>query len=211
MAQDIKLKGEWSSVPGIYVPKQEGGVAYFADPTPTTATAADVASTKYFLNDQGVLTQGTGTMGTSNWTLLTSQEFTVNTTSTTNTSVGTITLPNNDYGKEDIIWVHVRDKAGKRSGYVYGTDSIFMSYKLANNDTSYLGVRAVEVTYVTSDGVYTGVVTAYGVYAYRLYYTSSDHSVRIYSRYNATYGTIDGTFKCDVYKLTTPSGFTMYA
>ncbi len=153
----------------------------------------------------------TGQLAASNWTLLASQEFTVNTENTSNTSVGDIQLPNNNYGKEDIIWVHIRDKAGKRNGYLYGSDTIFLSWQLANNNTNALSIRPTELVYVSADGAYTGVASAYGVYAYRLYYTSSNHYVRIYSRYNASYGTINGTFKCDVYKLTTPSGFTMYA
>lgn len=196
----------------VVVPLPGGGDHHIitgVDISDTTAVAADVATGKYFYTADGTKTAGTA--AASNWTLLATKDITVSTTGTSATSVDTITLPDNNYGKEDLIWVHIRDKAGKRTGYLYGSDAVFISYKQANGDTGYMGVRPVELLYVNADGAYVGVASAYGVYPYRLYYTSSNHYVSIYSRYNASYGTIDGTFKCDVYKLTTPSGFTMFA
>ena len=150
--------------------------------------------------------------GGSNWTLLASTDFTVNTTSTSNTSVGNITLNLSDYNDyQTILWVHIRDKAGKRTGYFYGSDTMFFHYNLANNSTGASSIRAVVLFNVNSTGSYSETATAYGVYAHRLYYTSSNHYVQIYSRYNSSYGTINGTFKVDVYKLTMPSGMTLFA
>ena len=64
MAQNIEIAGvQYNAVPAISVPKQGGGAALFADPSPTTAAAADVAAGKLFLSDQGVLTEGTGSGG----------------------------------------------------------------------------------------------------------------------------------------------------
>ena len=64
MAQSISLWGaQYSDVPSVELPKTGGGTALFADPSPTTAVASDVAASKYFLNAQGELTLGTGTGG----------------------------------------------------------------------------------------------------------------------------------------------------
>lgn len=150
--------------------------------------------------------------GGSNWTLLATTEYTVNTTNTSNQSVGNIQLTLSDYNDpQTVLWVHIRDKAGKRAGYIYGSDALFFHFALANGTTTSSTTRPGSLFYVNSSGNYAinGSV-GYGVYAYRLYYTSSSHYVQIYSRYNSSYGTINGTFKVDVYKLTMPSGMTLF-
>lgn len=51
-------------------------------------------------------------------------------------------------------------------------------------------------------------VGAYGVYAYSI---SSAGKILIYSRYNSTNTlTIDGTYLIEVYKLTLPTGETIF-
>lgn len=200
----------------------------------TTAVASDVAQGKYFYLATGEKVVGTssgggtggvtqdqdgylvlddegGGGGGSNWTLLATQEYTVSTTSTSNTSVGDITLTLGDYADpQTVLWVHIRDKAGKRAGYFYGSDTMFFHYQLANGNTNSLSTRPVMVFYGNDSNNYSGGATAYGVYPYRLYYTSTYHYLDIYSRYTASYGTIDGTFKVEVYKLTMPSGMTLF-
>lgn len=60
MAQNITLLGaSYSNVPAVDLPKTGGGTATFTDVTDTTATAADVASGKYFYTSAGVKTEGT--------------------------------------------------------------------------------------------------------------------------------------------------------
>lgn len=214
MGKNITWLGvSYTGVEAMTLPLTGGGEALFSDASVTTAVESDVAQGKIFLKADG--SQGTGTSsgggGSSNWTLLASQEFTVNTTSTSNKSVGDISLTLSDYNdKNTVLWVHVRDKAGKRNGYAYGTDTIFFHYQLANDSTNSLSVRPVMNFSVSSSGTYSGTASAYGVFGYRLYYTSSSHYVQIYSRYNSSYGTINGTFKCDVYKLTMPTGTTLF-
>ena len=64
MAQNITLLGaSYSAVPAVTLPKTGGGSALFADPSPVTAVAADVAQGKYFINSSGDLEEGTGSGG----------------------------------------------------------------------------------------------------------------------------------------------------
>lgn len=200
----------------------------------TTAVASDVAQGKYFYLATGEKVAGTSSGGTggvtqdqdgylvlsdqggggggSSWTLLATQEFAVSTTSTSNTSVGDITLTLDDYADpQTVLWVHIRDKAGKRAGHFYGSDAMFFHYQLAVDNNNSLSTRPLGVFYVNASGNYgCGAASGYGVYADRLYYTPSSHYVQIYSRYTSSYGTIDGTFKVEVYKLTMPSGMVLF-
>lgn len=60
MAQNVTYYGDWEAVPYVTLPKAEGGTAPFTDVTDTTASAADVASNKYFYTAAGARVQGTG-------------------------------------------------------------------------------------------------------------------------------------------------------
>lgn len=209
MAQNVTLmNANYSDVPAVLLPKTGGGTARFDDASITTATASDVLSGKKFLASDGTITTGTLT-GT--WKKIGTAEFTVNTTSTSNQEVGFVNIPLADYNnKEIIVWVHIRDKAGKRQGYFYGGDSMFFNYSLANNTTSSVATRPLVGFNYDSTGKYVAGASGYGVYGERLYMTSSDHKIRIYSRYNSSYGTINGTYVVDVYALTMPSGLTLF-
>lgn len=82
MAQNITLMGaSYSDVPGVNLPKTGGGQAYFADTTPTTAVASDVASGKIFFLSDGSQTTGTASGGGS----LTVATKTLTNTATTQT------------------------------------------------------------------------------------------------------------------------------
>lgn len=210
MAQNITLMGaSYSDVASILLPKTGGGTASFVDITDTTAAAADVASGKYFYTASGVRTQGTASGGgTSPWTKLASQENSVNTTSTTAASAFTIALGSAYYTKDKIIWVHIRDKAGKRAGYFYGSDAFFLNYYKADGLTTTLSVPAVVIFRYTTSSALAATAGQYGVYGYSI---NSSGTLTVRRRYNSSYSlTINGTYVTNVYALDPPSGITLF-
>ena len=209
MSQNITLLGaSYSDVPAVQLPKTGGGTASFFDVSDTTASASDVASGKYFYTSAGVKTQGTGSGGTSPWVLLGSTTLTVNTTSTTAASAGTIDCGSSAFTKDDVIWVHIRGQGGKRSGYFYGSDTIFINHQKANGSTSTFSAPAVEYIRVSSSGTYTTATGSYGVYGYSI---NSSGTVTIRRRYNSTNTlTINDKFDVYVYKLSLPGTLTLF-
>ena len=71
MAQNINFKGEWLNVPGVNLPKNGGGTAYFADASVITAARSDVAQGKIFLDATGQPQTGTNQGGGGSPTLQT--------------------------------------------------------------------------------------------------------------------------------------------
>lgn len=64
MAQDVTFYGAWTEVPYVTLPKTEDGTPVaFTDVSDTTASAADVNSSKWFYNANGVRIKGTSTNG----------------------------------------------------------------------------------------------------------------------------------------------------
>jgi len=204
MSQNITLMGaNYSAVPAVTLPKTGGGTATFTDVTDTTADASDVANTKYFYTAAGVRTQGTNSGGGgSSWTKIgNTTELTVNTTSTTAESAGTISIGSAYYTKDQIIYVRVRDKNGKQDGYFYGSDAFFMNYQKANGATTTLSTPAV-ICYRYNSNALAAQAGQYGVYGYSI---SSSGTLTIRKRYNSTYSrTINSTYLIDVYALTPP-------
>lgn len=210
MAQDITLMGaSYSAVPAVTLPKTGGGTASFTDVTDTTAAAADVASGKYFYTAAGVRTAGTSSGGGgSSWELIASTTMTVSTTSTSAQSAGTVALGSAAATADAIIWVHVRDTEGKRAGYFYGSDAIFVNANKANGSTTAFTGAGVTTIRCNSSGTYTGYTGAYGVYGYSI---ANNGTLTVRRRYNGTYSlTVNSDYKVDVYKLVPPSGMVLF-
>ena len=210
MAQDITLMGaSYSAVPSVLLPKTGGGTAQFDDTTISSnaAAASDIASGKLAYVNGSLVTGTSSGGGGSSWTLLGSKEMTISTTGTSNTNQGDITC-SGAFTKDDIIWVRIRDKAGKKSGYMYGTDTIFLNANKANGSTSTYSTKMTTVIRYSTSSQWACYIGNYGVYAYSI---SSAGKILIYSRYNSTNTlTINGTYVIEVYKLTLPTGKTIF-
>lgn len=211
MAQNITLLGaSYSDCPAILLPKTGGGTARFDDASVTTATAADVASGKIFLAADGTITTGTssGGGGSSPWKHILTQEVSVTTSSTSAATAATLQCGSEIVTADKIVWVHVRDKAGPRAGYFYGTDSYFANTYKANNATTTFQTPAVEILRFTTSSVFAASAAAYGVWGYSI---SRTGALVIRQRYNSgSTLTIDGTYVVDVYTLELPSGLTLF-
>ena len=210
MAQNITLQGaSYSAVPSILLPKVGGGQASFVDVTDTTATAADVASGKYFYTSSGVRTQGTSSGGGGSGVIkVASTSYTVSTTSTSAATVATWDTGHTEIWTSDkVLYVKVIDHAGKRDGYFYASHNFFIKLANITSTTNSNGLRLI-VRYQTStyaQNPYTGT-TGYGVYADQV---SSDGSIRIRRRYNSgTSLTINGTYDVEAYLIDVGTLFT---
>ena len=218
MAQNITLMGaSYSGVPAVTLPKTGGGTARFDDASVTTATASDVASGKVFLASDGTITTGTssgGGGGSSSWTKVAETSYQVSTTSTSAGTVATWKTGHSELWTSDkFVYVRVRDTAGKRNGYFYGTDQLFLlPYSKNAQSTSSSSVCGRITTCVNNDHYEingTSNTTSYGVFADFLY---NDGRIRIRSRYNSNYSrTIDGTYKVEVYLLDPAGGIPIFA
>lgn len=209
MSQNITLMGaSYSDVPAVTLPRTGGGAASFFDVSDTTAAAADVVSGKYFYNAAGVLTEGTSSGGGSSWTLIKTSENAVSTTSTSAGSAFTLALGSAYYTKDKIIWVHIRDKAGKQAGYFYGSDAFFINYYKADGLTTTLSTPAVVIYRYTTSSALAATAGQYGVYGYSI---NSSGTLTVRRRYNSNYSlTINGTYVTEVYALDPPSGVTLF-
>lgn len=186
-----------------------------------TGTAVTVSASELVSGNKAITANGTDidvanystvsvnvSGGTSNWTLIASGTLTVNTTSTSAGSAGTISCGSAAWTATDIIWVRIRGQSGKRNGYFYGSDAIFANYRAKNGSTSADSVPAVQYYRVGTDGLYVSATGSYGVYAYSL---ATNGTLTVRRRYNATNTlTINDKFDVEVYKLTLPTGKSLF-
>lgn len=142
--------------------------------------------------------------GTSSYTLVKSLEEAVSTSSTT---ASIITNFGYTFDASKMYLITVRDKAGPRNGYFYGTDTVFLP--VASGTLNRYAVRRTYsyasntmTVYVTTNGLHTG---QYGVYPDEI--AASTGSMNVRARYNATNSlTIDGTYIINAYEIAYPSG-----
>lgn len=152
----------------------------------------------------------TGTLkGGYGYTKLGEGEVTVNTSSTAQTQQLAIQCGEEAYTQDRMIYVRIRDKAGKRPGYFLGTDNFFFNSRKASGTTHDCDHCARVLYYRTTySSYYAYTRDPYGIYAYSI---SKEGEVRIYSKYSSGYsGIIDGTYKVEVYALDYPDGISPF-
>ena len=156
---------------------------------------------------------GGGGGGDSAWTKLAEQDITVSTSSTSSTDVGTISAGAEAWTSAKMVYVRVRDKAGKRNGYFYGSDVFFINERAANGSTSDLTTMAGHLNSYINDA-WTGLGFNMSGYGYGVYATKlkNNGDVVIESKYNSNNSrTIDGTFHVEVYTLEWPDNVSPFA
>lgn len=143
------------------------------------------------------------------WELIKSQTLAgIARTSTSAATAGTIALGSSAFTATDMIWVQVRDTAGPRANYFYGSNSLFVNANKANGTTTTFTAPAIETIRCTTAGALAGYSGGYGVWGYSI---SSSGSLTVRMRYNSSYSlTIDGDYKVDVYRLTPPDGVELF-
>lgn len=152
----------------------------------------------------------TGTLkGGYGYTKLAEKDITINTTSTSQIEQTTIDCGSEAFTKERIIYVRIRDKAGKRDGYFLGTDNFFVNGRKANNENYECESGCRIIIRRTNYGTYSTYANyTYGVYAYSI---TPAGVVKICSRYHSSYpGTINGTYHIEVYALDYPDAVSPY-
>lgn len=138
------------------------------------------------------------------FTLIGSGEYTVSSTSTTSAQVGTIDCSEDPYVANKIVYVRVRDKAGKRNGYYLGSDCFMLNNYYADQGQSTVWSYVLaSCCYCDSSGQVLSTQNTYGLFPAQV---SAYKQVMIYRRYNGVLGTLNGTFAVDVYLLDYPSG-----
>lgn len=199
------------------------------DITDTTAVASDVATGKVFYTADGTQTTGsssaivpTGTLNItandtydvtnyasanvnvsgSSWTKIAETSYTVSTTNTSGELIATWETGHSElWTSSAFAWVHIRDTAGKRNGYFYGNDTVFLNRGI--NYVTNVGGRFR--LYYQSNKYSAGVdggTTGRGVYPLAIW---NNGDIEIYACYSSTYSkTIDGTYSVEVYLLTPP-------
>ena len=147
----------------------------------------------------------------SSWTKVAETTYQVSTTSTSTTMVAAWETGHSEiWTGSKRVYVRIRDTAGKRAGYFYGSDNFFILTPDVDSFTkSIQGVGSV--LRVESDGTY-GISNVsnggYGVYASTLY---DDGKISIYRRYHSSRSlTIDGTYSVEVYLLDPPTGAPIF-
>ena len=148
--------------------------------------------------------------GDSAWTKIAETSYQVSTTITSASTVATLATGHSElWTSAKWVYVRVRDTAGKRAGYFYGSDNFFYNVLPANSDngTSINTVDHIMIRYSTS-GQYVITTSGYGVYPDTVY---NDGRVRIRSRYSASNSLIiNGTYKVEVYLLDPAGGVPIF-
>ena len=141
----------------------------------------------------------------SSWTKVAEKSYQVSTTSTYNIILRT---GNTDIWTSDkLLYIRIRDTAGPRSGYFYGSDNFVPNFKaLSGSETATTNI--LKNCYKYSSGAYSTFSNSYGG---RVTNVDSSGDITIPFRYSSSYsGTINGIYSIQVYLLDMPSGITIF-
>ena len=151
--------------------------------------------------------------GGSSYTFIASTEYTVSTSSTTEITVADFDTGDTSIWTSDkMVYVKIRDKAGRRNGYYYGSDSFIInlikgngltatsSYQITGSSFHQPTTGYLQQTSLCRNSSSTAI-TGYGIYPTFIY---NDGRISLRAKYaTSSYptGTIDGTFTVEVYLL----------
>lgn len=189
------------SVPNSYAAGDEGKVVsngtLVAQGSDTATQNGTVDTT--LINSLNVNVSGGSGYG---YTKLAEDDVEVNTTSTTQTIVKTLSCGLSAYTTDKLLYVRIRDKAGKRNGYYFGSDSFY-----SNKGISTANIRGVLWYTVDSSGAVKVESSNAGIYPNYLY---GNGNLDIAARYFNSPGIINGTFHVEVYLLDWPDGVSPF-
>lgn len=155
---------------------------------------------------------GTAETGGGGPTLLSSQTVELSCTNTAWTLLETLNVGTNVFF-DGIVYVKIRDTAGRRVGYFYGSDSYIYNMHYISNPAITVAAVSNNVGWYCSTSTTNlaasrnTYVTEQGYYGLRAIQANADGELTIYGRYSSSYSkTIDGTYKVDVYLLPYPGG-----
>lgn len=149
----------------------------------------------------------------SSWTKVAETSYQVSTTQTSAQTVATWETGHSEIWTSDkLVFVRVRDTAGKRAGYFYGSDTFYYNIHLVNGSSAtYITTLMCSIIRYATDGNFAVTLVTSGncgVFPDRLY---SDGSIRVRSRYSSSQSlTINGTYKVEVYLLDPPTGAPIF-
>ena len=176
----------------------------------TIATANNNTKTlltkKKYLEDD-ITIEDVTSGGGSSWTKVgETWELTVeNYTSTSAVSAGSKAFNSAVSTKDKIIWIRIRDKAGKRAGYFAGSDTFFINTNRGNGSTSTYATAGRFIHRYTASNAWATYIGNAGVYGYSI---SSAGNIVIRKCYSSTNSlTINGTYLVDVFILDYPTGY----
>ena len=175
------------------------------DVTGVSVQASNLIAPNTAIGADGEAVVGTASGGgSSSWTKIAETSYQVSTTSTSTVTVATWETGHSELWTDSKwVYVRIRDTAGKRADYFYGSDNFFT---LVPGLTSATTIHFISM--VNTNGVYGINTGSYGVWADTLY---SDGRIRIRVKYNSSSSrTINGTYKVEVYLLDPPTGAPIF-